>query len=634
MKIEELKDKIIASKVISLDIEYNPEANWMDLDFRDHFWGSGLSYIENNAIVSHWIRDLELIQQILDVVAENSIAVVGHFFQSDVLGFWGAGFTFKKDLDIRCTAIACNFLYEELEDSDLGLKPLANLFLNKQRTSFAENYQYGPDSPQFTQYAKEDVEDQLALYLRFEKQLKEADLFDTYLLVTGSIIPFAEMMYQGIPFDIDAAEALYHKFCILKDEIEGNIYNLIGRIDINSPKQIGNRLFNELKYYVKGLKETPTGAISTDAKNIEKLAEKYPVCELISAYRTCEKMISTYIEPFVLEYERYGKVFDYYYLTSRTGRTRTKRIQLIPTKLGKNIKHNEMLKAGFNDLKIRSMFVAGKGKKLVVRDYSSLEYRTAALAAEDRIMIDMYQTYECKTCGCTGKNNKPVKKCPKCGESDKKKFEHGKDLHAFVRDVTNETGVGIDRQKAKNVSFCIVFHGTGGKIRTDLNLKNVAMGEAIKDRLLDRFKGLKKWHDNAYIALQTTGEVRDPIFGRRRKTSLKRRLEAARLRGGEYNPDYIKKSCANELINAQAQMPACILGQIAIRNFRKRVEKEGLQDKISTIIFVHDEIVVLCYEDVAEYANEMLEYEMENAVETEVPFLSEGAIVDRWSEAK
>jgi DNA polymerase I-like protein with 3'-5' exonuclease and polymerase domains len=628
-----IEEDIINSGIVSLDMEHNPDYSWMDPDFRQNFWGSGLSYLKDGKVISYWIRDFEMIQHILDVVCDNQIPVVGHFFQADMLAFMGAGFVFKKDPEVRCTAIAYNMLFEELSESELGLKSLASQILKKERTDFLTNAIYGPDSPEFERYAKDDVEDQLNLYLLAEPALKKINVFDAYLIVSGSIVPFSDMMFSGMPFSIEVAEELYYKFCTLKDEIERNIYQMIGRIDINSPKQLARRLFDELQYFHPKLKKTPKGQISTDVVNIEMLAEKYPVCELISAYRTCNKMISTYIEPFVEQYERYGRVYDYYYLTSRTGRTSTKRIQLIPNELGRNIKHNQMLKAAFNDLKLRRMFKAPEGKRLVIRDFSSLEYRTAAIAANDPVMIDMYQSYDCKTCGNQGKTNKVVRTCPKCGESNSKNFFQGKDLHAFVRDLCNDMGANITRQEAKAISFCIIFHGSPYKIASYLGFTKQ---EAIRTQqsLLDRFPGIKKWHDSAYLALKKDGVLYEPMFGRRRKTDLKKRLEQSFKSNPDTDVEYITKKCAKELINATAQMPACILGQICVKNIRARLKKEGLWGKARVIDFVHDEIGVECDEDIADYVDELVREEMETSVEVDTPFPTEGGVFFDWAECK
>ena len=621
-------DDISKSGIVSLDIEYDPAYEVHDEDFRDNFWGTGLSYHKEGQIQTYWIRDFKVIQELLDFLCENDIEIVGHYFQSDLVGFRKAGFAFKKDPIIRCTAIAWNYIEDEWTDRDLGLKTLSAKILGRERSSFEDNCDYGPDSVEFEKYAKQDVYDQLELYTLAEKKLKELGLFKTYLITTSSIVPFSDMICAGMPFDMDEAEDLYHKIGVLQDEIEHNIYQMIGKIDLNSSKQLSNRLFGELKWPTNGLKRGKSGQWPTGVQVIEKLASKYPAAELISAYRSCAKMVSTYLEPLLEQYERWGRVYDYYFLTSKTGRTRTRRIQLIPKTLGSNIKHNETLKAAFADLNLRKLFKVTKGRKLVVRDFSSLEYRTSAIAANDLVMIDMYQSYECKKCGCKGKSSTCINECPDCSESDPKLFEHGKDLHNFVRDTSNSVGAGIDRNRAKNVSFCTVFGGSAYRLSQMLNL-DVKKCEKIQKALLNQFKGIHRWHKDSARIVDTTGEVRD-FFGRRRKINLKKRLEGK----PSQNHEWIRKGAINEIVNVQAQSPGCLIGQIALRNTRKSLIKKGLWDRCDIIGFIHDEIILETDEEIAAECDAILKHEMENAVKVSVPLKTEGSVGDSWYECK
>jgi DNA polymerase-1 len=536
----------------------------------------------------------------------------------------GAGFNLKGDMDVRCTAIAYNVLNDEWDDKDLGLKTLASKILHKNRSLFVENATYGPDSKEFEQYAKDDVIDQLTLYTRAEAELKALELFDTYMLITKSIVPFADMIFTGMPFDIRQAEEVFHNLGTLQDEVERNLYKIIGRVDLASPKQLQNRLFKELKYYASGLKSNKTG-FKTDIKNIEKLAHKYPACELLSAHRTCAKNINTYIEPCVKQYEEYGRVYDFFYLNSRTGRTRTKMFQLLPTEGGRNIVHNETLKAGLADIKLRSMFATPKGKVLISADLSSAEYRYCAVVANDPKMIKMYRTYDCTSCGCTGESSDVVRACPKCGCSESDKFKHGRDLHAFMRDVCNSHGANINRSQAKAVSFCIIFNGTPRKLAIILNLPESKCVK-IQAALLDQFKGLNTWQEKVRKIVRGSGVVTD-YFGRRRKIDLKERK--ARL-----SEDWAIKQAENELINFGCQSPVCLHLQIAMRNFRKRMMNEGLWGRVRTICMIHDELLVECDEELAPHVTEILRYEMENAVDLGIPTPSDVAIATNWGSIK
>lgn len=638
---EDIKEKILKSGICSLDIEYNPDYFYNDPEFKENFWGTGLSYYVGEEIEAFWIRDRDTIQSLLDFLTENSIPIVGHFFQSDITGFLAAGFTFKKDPIAYCTLIAVNFLNEELSDGQTGLKTLVGKLLGKERTSFLENCGYGPESPEFELYAKDDVIDQLSLFKILQEQLEKEDLWDAYAIVTASVVPFGEMAFTGMPFDPDAAEDLYYKYSILEEELIENIYKHIGRINLNSPKQLSKRLFSEGKYHCPGLAVTEGGDYSTNFQNIEKLAEKYPVFELLSAKRTCSKAINTYLENFVSMYSKYGRVFDTYLLHSATGRTRTRVLQLLPKDPGDKIIHNQSLKDALSDLKMRKVFKASPGKVLISADLSSAEYRYAAVSSQDKKMIEMYKYYECKECGHTGSSGHVLRVCPKCGHSGSN-FSQGRDLHAFMRDVSNRNGANIDRNRAKGVSFCIIFNGTPNKLMTILNLPYNNC-KKIQTALLNEFKGINEWQqevrnliDNRPLLKSPSGktytnpycEVRD-IFGRRRRVNMEERL-----RKGADNTVWVKKEAANQLINFKCQSPTCIHVQIALKNFRRRMIDEGLWGKVKVINMVHDQIDVECDEDIANEIAEKLRFEMENAVDIGIPTPSDCSIARNYVDCK
>ena len=636
MKImtNEVISNLIKSGVCSIDAEHDPKAFIQDSDF--DLWGAGLSYLVDGKIVTHWLTERDDIQTALDVVCDNDLKMVCHFGQADITMFLGANYTFKKDPDVRCTAIAYNMLNENRSQSELGLKGgLLPRILKRTRAGFMECAANGPETDVFIQYAKDDVYDQLELYMIAEKALKEQNLYEVYKLVTKSIVPFSDMIYEGMPFSMENAEELYHKFTTLEEELEHAIYGAIGYIDLGSSAQLANRLFKQLRYSHKmdKMKKTKTG-YSTGIENLKILAEKYEAAELLVAWRTCSKMKSTYIDPFCEQAERYGRVFDNWFLTSTTGRTKTKRFQLIPNGLGKNIKHNTTVKAAFSDLKLRKMIKAEEGHDLVVVDFSSLEYRTAAVASNDQKLINMYQAYKCSACGESGKSNKPIYCCPKCNAVEE--FKHGEDLHSFMRDVSNRYGAGIDRSQAKGVSFCIVFGGGAWKLSQMLGLDERTC-EKIMRALLDEFSGIEKWQKDMERKTKQGNKVetRD-FFGRRRQIDIQERI----AKDPYGNANNVRNKAKNELINFECQSPGCIICQIALRKTRQTLKDKGLWDmpdgrKGGRIVsMVHDELVLHAPSEIAEQVLEVTKDCMGNAITCAVPFNVEGDIAKTYAEAK
>ena len=634
MNTHEMMKLAKAANICALDGEHSPDADWRNPDFRNNFWGCGFATLdEDGEPVAIYMTDLDEIQEVITFVTENQIPTAMHYGHNDLKMFYGAKFKWDKDFVVRDTSIAYNMLYDEWGhgeggDNALGLKALAKNILKKPHRDFLECAASGKDSEIFAQYAKDDVLDQLNLWLLAEPKIEKYKLRTAYDLVCESVNSFTDIMIAGMPFDMVAAESLFNKISELKDEVEQDVYSMIGRLNIGSPQQLQQRLFNELGYYAKGLEMTDSGtSFKTDQNNMKLLAEKHPECEMIMAYKTCAKMLGTYIEKFVDMYMEHGFVTDRYELTSKTGRTRAKIIQTIPNKLGGAIKHNKKLASKFDDFKLRNMFAARPGYKLIVSDLSSAEYRAAAVIADDRRMIDMYCTWKCEDCGSKGYESGPLYACPSCGKREK--FQQGEDLHTFVMNVANAQGAGINRSKAKNVSFCTIYNGTAGRLAQMLGLSREKC-QIILNAVKSKFTGLDEWHKKVHKALKSTGEVRD-LFGRRRKINL-----AERKRGKKDSELWwAEKGALNELINFGPQSSVSIIGQIAVRNLRRRFKEKGWFPHIAEINgFIHDEIVCHVKEEYAEEVQKVIVHEMSHAVTMSVPMLVDSQIVDRWSEAK
>jgi len=625
--------KITASQICSLDVEYDPTTTYLDDGFQLH--GMGVSWITPNGhIEGIYIRNKEDIQKILDFVGSMQIPVVGHYFLSDILAFMGAGYTFKQDLRIYSTEIAVNLIYEEWNDFDLGLKQVVPKLLGKSMTKF-EEVSDDMDSPEFVAYAVDDVVKQLELYKFCEPQLQQLKLIQPFNIICGSIHTFAEMLFEGIPIDLDVAEELFERLQMIQDDVKDQVQRTLGNIDINSPQQLSRSLFKERGFH-RGIdlqKSDKTGEIGTGEGNMKKLAEKHPVCELIMVYRSCVKAIGTYLNPLVESaIFRNGKYHDYFFLTSKTGRLRAKYIVTLPKNgsMGTGVKFNEDLVKYLKDIKIRSIIKPGiiDGEEWVVIsvDYASLEYRWAALNANDRKMITMYRTCECEDCGEVYESDIPQHFCQKCKSQN---IKHGQDLHQDVCDTANEQGAGINRNKAKNVSFCTVFYGTAGRLSQMLGLPK-ALCQNILDSVKKRFPGIPHWHEQTRLAV-LDGKAVYGKLGRRRKVNLKQRLAD----GKKEDEWWITKNAVNECINAPVQSDGNLLSHLGVQRVRKILKERGYYGKdAKLILYAHDEVCAIAKKDVAEDVAKTMQYAFETAITCEMPFASEYSIGASYAEAK
>lgn len=616
-------DKCQQSDIVAIDTEWNPLTEVYEEDF--HIHGLSVAVRQGDKILTAYLKDHDEIQQLLDVISDGKKQVVAHYAQAEHQSIQGSGFLLKNDLRYCCTAIAINILDEDRPQNRTGLKYLSPEFLRWELNSFNSD---DMESEDFTKYAMEDSVATLMLFEIFEKPLKEKDLWDVYQLACASTQPFGDMTYSGMVYDVDVAEDQYAKFWTMRSGIEDQIYTLIGRLNLASPPQLRQRLFNELNYTAKYLEVSKkTKKLSTGVRNMAILAAKYPVCELILAHRTCNKMIGSMLEPWCATVsgtsdERLHPVYSF---ISATGRTKCSKpnVQQIPKLLGKGIKHNGKLKAYFDDLKLREGFVAPEGYKFIICDYSSAEYHIAAIAAPDEGLRDLYCEWECLHCGTLGYNNKVVRECEQCG----KQVKQGRDLHQKNCDIAVAAGASITRDPAKAVSFLAIFGGGKHRLSKDLNLSEHICEQILND-VLDAFPGIRKWHERTTKLADTTGEVRD-IFGRRRKINVKKLMQQA-------HPDqrnWVRKNAINKLVNFVCQSPVSTICQIAAQNIRSYYKKEGLWlNEVQPAIMVHDSLGYYVKEELAENALNIILTKMETAVELEVPMNAEGGIFDNFAE--
>ncbi|HLB66592.1 MAG TPA: DNA polymerase I, partial [Candidatus Saccharimonadales bacterium] len=199
--------------------------------------------------------------------------------------------------------------------------------------------------------------------------------------VEWPIIPvLADMEYEGIKLDSGYLKLMAAQVDDMVTDLEQQIYGFADQeFNISSPGQLADVLFNKLKLPVTGIKKGKT-AFSTAASELEKLRGKHPIIELITQYREVTKLANTYIEPLPNMVDENSRLHTTFSLTvAPTGRLSSSdpNLQNIPTRteLGK---------------RIRTAFVAEKGKTLVSADYSQFELRIAAVLSKDSEMIKLF----------------------------------------------------------------------------------------------------------------------------------------------------------------------------------------------------------------------------------------------------
>ena len=372
----------------------------------------------------------------------------------------------------------------------------------------------------------------------------------------------------------------------LTEEADGPSFNP------DSPKQLGELLFNVLKFPVQ--RKTKTG-YSTDAEVLETLAalpdgelldvpdHARPLPKLIVEYRTLTKLVSTYLVALVEAVRPAdGRVHASFHQTgAATGRLSSSNpnLQNIPirTEVGRQI---------------RKAFVAAPGHVLVSADYSQIELRVLAHLSEDAALIDA--------------------------------FQRDLDIHTAVG--AHVYGVPLDevtkdqRNHAKTINFGIIYGVTAFGLARRIDGMNNKEAQTLIDEYKAGYPGIDRFMEACVEKATTDGHV-TTILGRRRV------IEQVQSR----NPN--QRALGERLaINSVVQGSAADLIKLAMVNLHRRLERDAVPAKM--LLQIHDELVLECPEADAEAVSAVLVEEMQNAMELRVPLKVDPGVGKDWFEAK
>lgn len=361
-------------------------------------------------------------------------------------------------------------------------------------------------------------------------------------------------------------------------ELQNQVWELAGHeFNINSPKQLGEVLFEELM--LPSGKKTKTGW-STNADILEKLRGKHPIIEAVLEYRMLTKLKSTYADGLLKVISPDGRIHTSFQMTvTATGRLSSTEPNL------QNIPVRRKLGA-----EIRRMFVASPGKVLVDADYSQIELRLLAHISGDKAMQEA--------------------------------FLSGEDFHTVtasrVFNVPIEEVTPTLRSRAKAVNFGIVYGISAFSLAQDIGVyTNEA--KAYMDAYMEKYSGVHEYMESIVKKAKEDGYV-TTLYGRRRSLP--------ELKSSNFNMRSFGERVA---LNMPIQGTAADIIKLAMVNVDRRLRSEGLEARL--ILQVHDELIVECPESEAERVSELLKYEMEHAAQLAVPLTVDVKTGKSWAEA-
>ena len=388
----------------------------------------------------------------------------------------------------------------------------------------------------------------------------------------------AEMENAGFRVDARALQSFGKTLSAALETLEEQIYSYAGKFNINSPKQLGEVLFDKLG--MPAYKKTKTG-YSTNAEVLDKLRGQHPIVGEVLEYRQYAKLKSTYVDGLLKVIPADGRVRTSFQMTvTATGRLSSTEpnLQNIPTRteLGSEL---------------RRMFTAEPGKVLVDADYSQIELRLLAHISGDQAMQEAFL--------------------------DREDFHTVTAAHVFG--VPIEQVTASMRRAAKAVNFGIVYGISAFSLSQDLGVA-VAEAKAYMDAYFARFPGVKAYMDGVVQKAREDGYV---------ETMFHRRRALPEIKASNFNTRSFGERVA---LNMPIQGAAADIIKLAMVKVFTRLKKEALQARL--IMQVHDELIVECPEGEAERVKALLAEEMEGVYALSVPLTAEAHSGKNWLEAK
>ncbi len=426
---------------------------------------------------------------------------------------------------------------------------------------------------------EKEIKDEAAEFWRQKKEFeKEPELYKIFKEFDQPLTPVLYKMEKvGMLIDVKYFEQLKTEFEQKVKSLEEKVWELSGRsFNVNSPVQLSEVLFSDLKLSTKGVKKTARG-YSTGVKELERLRGSHPVIDVLMEYRETAKLLSTYITPMLELRDETNRI----HTTFTQNVTATGRLSSLSPNLQNIPVRTEEGK------RIREGFVADKGKKLVSADYSQFELRLAAVLSGDENLI--------------------------------KDFNAGIDIH--TKTASEAFGVPFDkvtkaqRRAAKVINFGVLY-GMSAKGLADAAGMTVMEAKAFIDKYFELRKPMKDKLEEILKDAREKGYVQT-FYGRKRLT-----------------PD-VKSS--NFLIRSTAERAAQnmpIQGTEAdlMKKAMVKVDAE-LPAGAALVMQVHDSLIVECDENLVDEVSAILKKDMENiAPELKVKLMVDVSVGNNWGE--
>jgi len=422
-----------------------------------------------------------------------------------------------------------------------------------------------------------DVTGRIAAGLR--KEVEGDGLLSVYERIDLPLVPvLARMEQAGVKIDCDALEKLSAELEKESHAKALEIHQKAGHeFNINSPKQLGDVLFNRLNL-PRPVKYGRGKTISTAVEVLEELSESHEVPRLVLDYRQLTKLKSTYVDalPILLNPATRRLHTTFNQTGTATGRLSSvnPNLQNIPirTELGR---------------KIRAAFIAEPGCVLLAADYSQIELRLLAHFSEDPLLVEA--------------------------------FSRGDDIHTLTAaQVFGVPPLMIDaehRRRAKAVNFGIVYGLSAFGLSQQIGIEQREAKKFI-DAYFEKYQGVRKFIDRVLEETRREQRVRT-LFGRARPIP-DINSKNANMRG------FAERTA----VNTPLQGTAADLIKLAMIGIDDELRRRKLKSRM--LLQVHDELLFEVPQSEIATMRELVRERMDGVHPLKVPLVVEIGVGSNW----
>lgn len=440
------------------------------------------------------------------------------------------------------------------------------------------------DLEPLAEYAAEDADVTFQLSLILRPELEKLGQHRVFYEVEAPLLPvLARMEQEGVKVDV----ATLHDFGIellnQAKSLEERIKNHAGfAFNLNSPKQLGEVLFDHLKLMEKP-KKTATGQYQTNEQTLLTLQGKHPIIDDILAYRECTKLKSTYVDALPETVNKLsGRVHTtFHQLMASTGRMASSdpNVQNIPIRSEQG-------------REIRKAFVReNEGWLLLSADYSQVELRVMASISGDEAMIEA--------------------------------FQQGLDIHQAT--AARVFGVALNevtsdmRRVAKMVNFGIIYGISAFGLSQRLGNTSRTDAAKIIENYFLQYPGVKAYTENVIADARSKGYV-ETLVGRRRY-----------LRDINSSSAVTRAAAERFAMNAPIQGTAADMIKLAMIKVDSALREGGYKTKM--LLQVHDELLFEAPEGELDAVTPIVVKAMQDALPLRVPIQVDTGTGKTWLEA-